>query len=282
MAMGSRREDWLTNCFFLAGTCAVIVDWFGTKTLVLTAAGLLTWAFGGIAHQVVRRRRAPCDHGTRGAAENPAACERCVAEQRRRDEQDERVRQLEAERRDDRRRLHIAERERERAEAERRDERTRIKRMTRAREERFLLAMGPAEFEQLVCDIYRAKGYAVRETPRSADHGVDGLFERHGTLYVMQAKRYRGAVGEPVLRDLYGTMHHLGADRGILVTTGHFSGPARAWAKDKPITLVDLKTLRSLIRHGLPDAYVRATPAPPPQGTLFSADAPAEKPDTLF
>ena len=48
-----------------------------------------------------------------------------------------------------------------------------------------------------------------------------------------------GAVGTPVVRDLYGTMIHSGAVSGYLVTSGRISSDARAWASNKPIELID-------------------------------------------
>ena len=49
----------------------------------------------------------------------------------------------------------------------------------------------------------------------------------------------RAWVGEPVVRDFYGTTLHEKADRGILVTTGTFRNAAREWAKGKPLALED-------------------------------------------
>ena len=40
-----------------------------------------------------------------------------------------------------------------------------------------------------------------------------------GGKYVIQAKRYTRTVDVSAVRDLYGTVMHEGADRGILVTT---------------------------------------------------------------
>jgi hypothetical protein len=43
----------------------------------------------------------------------------------------------------------------------------------------------------------------------------------------------------PVLRDLYGTMHHVGATTAVLVTTGQLSKAARNWLIGKPIEVWD-------------------------------------------
>ena len=41
------------------------------------------------------------------------------------------------------------------------------------------------------------------------------------------------------MRDLYGTMRHEGANKGILVTTSGYGPDAFNFAKDKPIELID-------------------------------------------
>lgn len=91
-------------------------------------------------------------------------------------------------------------------------------------------------------------GYTVRQTPYVADNGVDGYLEKEGKLSVLQCKRVKGAVGEPVLRDLFGTMHAAGAHEGIVVTTGNVSSPAKAWAHKKPIRIIELHELITHIR----------------------------------
>jgi restriction system protein len=41
------------------------------------------------------------------------------------------------------------------------------------------------------------------------------------------------------VRDLYGTVVHEGANRGILMTTSRFGGDAYEFAKSHPISLID-------------------------------------------
>jgi restriction system protein len=46
-------------------------------------------------------------------------------------------------------------------------------------------------------------------------------------------------VGVSAVRDLFGTMNHEGANKGILVTTSGYGPDAFDFAKDKPIELID-------------------------------------------
>jgi hypothetical protein len=45
------------------------------------------------------------------------------------------------------------------------------------------------------------------------------------------------------MRDLYGTLHHTGAQSAYLVTTGSATPAAREWARGKPITIWDWQYL---------------------------------------
>ena len=72
-----------------------------------------------------------------------------------------------------------------------------------------------------------------------------------GGKYVIQAKRYTNTVGVAAVRDLYGTVMHEGADRGILVTTSDYGADSVGFAKDKPLTLINGAQLLSLLeKHG--------------------------------
>lgn len=103
-----------------------------------------------------------------------------------------------------------------------------------------LYELSPAEFEEMVADVYRAKGHRARRTGTAGDHGVDVVVAaRNGEKWVVQCKRWRGTVGERVVREFYGTMLHEKADKGAIVTTGFFTHQAKEWAKGKPIFLYD-------------------------------------------
>jgi restriction system protein len=76
--------------------------------------------------------------------------------------------------------------------------------------------------------------------------------KKDGETAVIQAKKFiTTAVGEPVLRDLYGAMTAAGASKAYLVTTGRVTDAARMWAQDKPIEIWDAD---SVARVSLADA----------------------------
>jgi restriction system protein len=113
-----------------------------------------------------------------------------------------------------------------------------------------LLDLSPEEFEALISDLFKAYGYEAQVVGGSADHGVDVIVTTdQGEKWVVQCKKYIGSVGEPVVRDLFGTMGHEDAQRAYLITTGSFTQQAVEWAAGKPIVLYDGEALIKLIRR---------------------------------
>jgi restriction system protein len=103
-----------------------------------------------------------------------------------------------------------------------------------------LFELDPKSFEHYVAGLFRQKGYAVTVRGRSGDHGVDlELTSARGKRAIVQCKRYRGTVGEKIVRDLFGTLLHERASRAFLVTTADISDAAVKWSQGKPITLID-------------------------------------------
>jgi hypothetical protein len=109
--------------------------------------------------------------------------------------------------------------------------------------------MDGEEFEQLCGDYFAALGYTVDLTPQSGDGGIDLVLTSNGVLAVAQCKRTRKSVGEPVVRDLFGAMHHTGADEAFLCASSGFSAAAERWAAGKPLTLVRGDEIVSTLRR---------------------------------
>jgi len=113
-----------------------------------------------------------------------------------------------------------------------------------------MLALEPEEFENWTSMLFQLMGYQVRNTRDTADHGIDlEVWSDQVPRGLVQCKRYRGTVGEPVVRDLYGTMMAARAAQGWLVTTGAISRQARDWAAGKPIQLLDGQALVALAKR---------------------------------
>ena len=124
-----------------------------------------------------------------------------------------------------------------------------VRRIRGARSVEKLRELTPTEFEQAVGEIFKAAGYKVTHRGKSGDHGVDLIVKsKKAGKWIVQCKQRKGLVGEPVLRDIFGAMHHEKAQGAAVVTTGRFSRPAIAWAEDKPIELYDGERLGEILQ----------------------------------
>lgn len=121
-----------------------------------------------------------------------------------------------------------------------------------------LAAMDWEDFEHIVRELFakmfsdRSETAEVHVTRASRDYGVDALIHDpdpiHGGKFVIQAKRYVNTVEVAAVRDLFGTVQNEGANRGYLVTTSSFGPDAYAFAKGKPLTLIDGTHLLQLLK----------------------------------
>ena len=105
-------------------------------------------------------------------------------------------------------------------------------------------------FEDVLGEAYRRQGYEVAEMLGSgADGGVDLLLRKDGSVVVVQCKRWKGKpVPVQVVRELYGVMIDQRAAAAKIVATTTFTPDAVAFAKGKPIELVNSDVLLRLVR----------------------------------
>ncbi|MBO1420068.1 restriction endonuclease, partial [Streptomyces sp. FH025] len=147
-----------------------------------------------------------------------------------------------------------------------------------------LFEMDPIEFEELIAELFRLRGFRVMTTARSGDVGVDVIAEDldpvTGGKIVIQAKRYKRTVPPTAVRDLESTVRHHGAIKGILVTTAGFGRGSYSYIEGKPLTLVSgpelvellaEQGLRGRLGGGTAEAAAQPAAAEPesaPQSTL--------------
>jgi restriction system protein len=105
------------------------------------------------------------------------------------------------------------------------------------------------EFELLVGEAFRRRGYQVVETGGAGpDGGVDLVLRKDGDKVYVQCKQWKAyKVGVKVVRELAGVMAVHGAVRGFVVTSGHFTLEAQAFAKQSKVSLIDGVALAELI-----------------------------------
>jgi restriction system protein len=111
-----------------------------------------------------------------------------------------------------------------------------------------LLDMKWQEFEGLVAEGFKLKGYAVTQRGGSAsDGGVDLVLRKGTEKAFVQCKQWRATkVPVETVRELYGVMAAEGATNGFVVTSGQFTRDATDFASGRNIELLDGPKLFSM------------------------------------
>ena len=106
------------------------------------------------------------------------------------------------------------------------------------------------EFEELLGEAFRRRGYAVQENRHAGpDGGIDLVLTRNGDTYLVQAKQWRNAkVGVQVVREMLGVVTAQRAAGAIIVTSGMFTQEAQRFADGQPIDLIAGGQLAKMVR----------------------------------
>jgi restriction system protein len=120
-----------------------------------------------------------------------------------------------------------------------------------------LNAMTWQEFEQMVGEWFRRKGYAITENGAAGpDGGIDLVLRKDGEKFLVQCKQWRSTkVGVSVVRELYGVMTAERAAGGFVVTSGVFTEDAKKFAHGRNVELLDGAMLTDALRTHLPDRH---------------------------
>jgi restriction system protein len=104
------------------------------------------------------------------------------------------------------------------------------------------------EFEVLIGESFRRRGYAVVETGgNGADGGYDLILKKDGERFLVQCKQWRSRqVGVSVVRELCGVMSAENAQGGFVVSSGSFTRGAMDFADESDIGLIDGRDLAKL------------------------------------
>lgn len=115
-------------------------------------------------------------------------------------------------------------------------------------------ALSWMEFEELVSELFRRRGFAVSHSGRAGpDGGVDIELARGGERFLVQCKHWRARkVPVMTVRELYGAMTAAQAAGGFVVTSGEFTADARAFAEGRNIELIDGADLAGFLAEHRP------------------------------
>jgi restriction system protein len=126
-----------------------------------------------------------------------------------------------------------------------------------------LKACSPAFFEQVVVRLLHAMGYgSVKEDAsvmgKPGDGGIDGIIREDKLgldVVCIQAKRWEGTVGRPVVQGFVGSMDYIRAKKGVILTTSQFTKDALDFVdriEGKKVVLIDGAKLTTLmIEHNV-------------------------------
>lgn len=144
-----------------------------------------------------------------------------------------------------------------------------------------IAALGWRDFERLVGEAYRRKGYTVEETGLGgADGGIDLVLRRDGKRILVQCKQWRREkVPVNVVREMYGLLAHHRANAVHIAALGGFTPDAARFATGKPIELVDGATLLAMIREAQAARWVEPQHTAQVEPVLLASTETAARPD---
>jgi restriction system protein len=116
-----------------------------------------------------------------------------------------------------------------------------------------LLELTPKEFEAFIQNLFTKMGFDTKLYQASGDGGIDCVaYDPHpitGGKFIVQAKLYTRTVSPTHVRDLWGTVQHEGATKGIMITTSGYGPDSYKFAGGKPLNLIDGSGLLALCQQ---------------------------------
>lgn len=96
------------------------------------------------------------------------------------------------------------------------------------------------EFETYLAGVLKQEGFEdICGTPKTGDQGADLIAKRNGRQIAIQAKRYKGSVGNEAVQEVVASVKFYGADEGWVITSGTFTPSAKALAQRNGVKLID-------------------------------------------
>ncbi len=127
-----------------------------------------------------------------------------------------------------------------------------------------------------MAEAFRRRGYtADYSLDTGPDGGVDIFLKKDGRTALVQCKRWKEwSVGVSVVREMFGILHDRKADEVFIVTTGGFTVDAEAFAKGKPVKLIDGSHLWDMVRKVQSESKAASVPPSNVQADFLLTDSP--------
>jgi restriction system protein len=115
--------------------------------------------------------------------------------------------------------------------------------------------ISPFDMEEVVCDLFIAKGFNCYTTRKTGDFGVDVIAKNGVDTIAIQVKKYslKNKIRNIEVQQLLGgmTYREYKANRAIFVTTSYYTSKAIEQAEENPIELWDRDRLINEIKNNL-------------------------------
>jgi len=122
-------------------------------------------------------------------------------------------------------------------------------------EEISLETMDGYQFQKLIANLFEKLGFVnIKVGPPAADGGIDVSMEQKTAVgsikFTVECKHHPAStIGRPVVQKLHSAVIHSPfLNKGIIVTSGHFSGEAIQYAEEVGIELIDMDKLKELAK----------------------------------
>lgn len=103
--------------------------------------------------------------------------------------------------------------------------------------------MNPKEYEDLVCDYFRNKGYEAKTTSYSNDYGVDVFASKGKEKIAIQAKMYGSGsrkINRQMVMELHGAKDYFDCTKAVIATDGKLLSDASEVAKKLKIEILHI------------------------------------------
>lgn len=119
-----------------------------------------------------------------------------------------------------------------------------------------LQSLTGTEFEELLAELFTAKGYKVQLNGKSGDQGADLILSKDGVRTTVQAKRYTKAVNNKAIQEAVAAKAVHDCSFAMVVTTSNFTKGAFENAKANGVHLIWGKELRKQLAETLDQTWI--------------------------
>jgi hypothetical protein len=103
--------------------------------------------------------------------------------------------------------------------------------------------MNPKQFEEIVCEHFRNKGYEAKTTSYSGDYGVDVFATKAKEKIAIQVKMYGGRtrkINRQMVMELHGAKDYFDCSKAVIATDGNFLSDAKEVAEKLRIEILHI------------------------------------------